>query len=317
MDIDVFSQSKRYMNIGDTRVAYIDQGEGTPLLLIHGCPFSSFVWRKVLPRLTEHHRCVAPDLLGLGDTETPADADWSLPAQEAMIVGLLDALGLDRVAVVGHDHGGAVAQLLAAHHPERIERLVLCNVEAYDNWPSADERPFVRITQLPVVGPAVMRLYGTAPVLRLVLGLAHAVRNRDVLDHELVSGYIRANLSDAHKRAKTARFLAGQVDPTNNRWTTTILDDLRRFDHPTLLLWGRDDPHFGPQWAERLRDDIPGVVDLTVLPNTGHLLMEERPEEVAEHILAFLDLPTLSLTKQRDLPPVTETHRGGARDRSG
>lgn len=78
-----------------------------------------------------------------------------------MILGLLDALGLDEVAVVGHDHGGAVAQLLAARHPERIGALVLCNVEAYDNWPSADERPLVRLTQVPVVGALLLKAYGT------------------------------------------------------------------------------------------------------------------------------------------------------------
>lgn len=257
------------------------------------------MWRKVLPSLAASHRCVAPDLLGLGDTETPANADWSLPAQEATVIGLLDALELDRVSVVGHDHGGAVAQLLAARHPERIERLVLCDVEAYDNWPSADERPFVRITQIPGIGRVVMRLYGTPTVLRLVLAMAHAVKNKDVLDRELVAGYVRANLSDTHKRAKTARFLAGQVDPANNNWTSAILDDLRRFDHSTLLLWGEDDPHFGPQWAKRLRDDIPGVVDLTILADAGHLLMEERPEDVAQHILEFLDLPTPTLVERQ------------------
>jgi pimeloyl-ACP methyl ester carboxylesterase len=62
---------------------------------------------------------------------------------------------------VGHDHGGAIAQLLAARHPDRIDRLVLCNVEAYDDWPSADERPLVRLTQQPVLGGLVLRAYAT------------------------------------------------------------------------------------------------------------------------------------------------------------
>jgi pimeloyl-ACP methyl ester carboxylesterase len=65
------------------------------------------------------------------------------------------------------------------------------------------------------------------------------------------------------------------------------LDGLRRFDHPTLLLWGADDPHFGPAWAERLRQDIPGVIRLELLLHTGHLLMEEQPEAVAAHLLTF------------------------------
>ena len=291
MEIDAFSLGKRFLHVGDARVAYRDDGAGPIVLLLHGCPFSSFVWRKVIPLLADQFRCVAPDLLGLGDTETASDADWSLPAQEAMVLGLLDALGVETASVVGHDHGGAVAQLLAARHPDRVDRLVLCNAEAYDNWPSADERPLVRLTQLPVIGPLVLKAYGTRRVHRLLLSIGHAVHDTSTLDRELIDGYIRANASDSHRRGKTARFLAGQLDPDNNRWTAAAVDGLRRFDHPTLLLWGEADPHFGPRWAERLRDDIPGTVALEVLPMTGHLLMEERPAEVAAHLRDFLAAP--------------------------
>ncbi len=296
VELDGFSLGKRFVHVGATRVAYRDDGDGPPVLLLHGCPFSSFVWRKVLPRLSTSHRCLAPDLLGLGDTETPAGADWSLPAQEAMIVGFLDALGIERASVVGHDHGGAIAQLLAAHHPERIDRLVLCNAEAYDNWPSGDERPLVALTQLPVLGPLVLRAFGTRRVHRLLLAVGHAVKNTKVLDDDLIGGYVRANASDPHRRAKTARFLAGQLDPANNRCTADAVDGLRRFDHPTLLLWAADDPHFGSVWAERLRDDIPGALDVELLADTGHLLMEERPAEVADRIGAFLAAPADTLT---------------------
>ena len=142
MKLDPFSEKKRFVKVGDTRVAYYEGegGNGEPLLLLHGCPFSSFIWRKAVPRLSARYRCLAPDLLGLGDTETPEGADWSLSAQAAMVVGFLDALGIERTHLVGHDHGGAVAQLLAAEYPERIDRLVLSNAEAYDNWPSDEER---------------------------------------------------------------------------------------------------------------------------------------------------------------------------------
>jgi pimeloyl-ACP methyl ester carboxylesterase len=291
VDLDDFSLAKRFVHVGGARVAYHDDGDGPLLLLLHGCPFSSFVWRKVIPLLAGAHRCLAPDLLGLGDTETPPGADWSLPAQEAMILGFLDAIGIERASVAGHDHGGAVAQLLAAHHPGRIDRLVLCNSEAYDNWPSGDERPLFPLTQLPLIGPVVLRAAGTRRIHRLLLSAGHAVKNRKVLDDELLGGYVRANASDARRRAKTARFLAGQLDPANNRCTAEAVDGLRRFDHPTLLLWAADDPHFGPVWAERLRQDIPGVVRVEILENTGHLLMEERPGEVADRISRFLASP--------------------------
>ncbi len=288
MELDDFSLGKKSVHIGEARVAYADHGDGPPVLLLHGCPFSSFVWRNVIPTLGDAgHRCLVPDLLGLGDTETPSGADWSLPAQLAMIVGFLDALSLERIDVVGHDHGGAIAQLLAADHPERINRLVLCNAEAYDNWPSGDERPFVVATQLPVLG-ALFRLALSSPMtFRLILSAAKAVKDRSALTDELVAGYVRANLSDPHKRAKTTRFLAGQLDPNNNRCTLDAIDGLRRFDHPTMLLWGTEDAHFGPEWAERLAADIPGFRRTELLP-TGHLLMEEAPQRVSELLADFL-----------------------------
>jgi pimeloyl-ACP methyl ester carboxylesterase len=288
MDIDAFSLKKRCLPVGAARVAYYEEGSGEPVVFLHGCPFSSYIWRKIIPRLSTHYRCLAPDLLGLGDTETRTNADWSLPAQEEMVIGWLDALGIDQAHVVGHDHGGAVAQMLAAHHPERIKGLVLCNAEAYDNWPSAEERPLVRLTQVPAIGTLFLWLYGSTLGTRIVLSIGQAVKNNAVLTDELISGYVRANTSDARRRAKTARFLAGQFDPANNRCTLDAVAGLRRFDHPTLLLWGADDPHFGPAWAERLRQDIPGVVRVELLPHTGHLLMEEQPEAFAAQLLTFL-----------------------------
>jgi pimeloyl-ACP methyl ester carboxylesterase len=293
MDLEGFSLAKQFTHVGEARVAYRDEGTGPPVVLLHGCPFSGFVWRNILPGLAAAgHRCLAPDLLGLGDTETPPDGDWSLPAQAATVIGWLDVLGLERVAVVGHDHGGAVAQLLAAQHPERIDRLVLSNVEAYDNWPSSDERPFIGATQLPVVGRLVLWAWSRPALLRRALGAGHAVADRSVLTDELARGYVRANLSDPHKRAKTRRFLAGQIDPANNRATLDALDGLGRFERPTLLLWGGNDPHFGPPWAERLAADIPGVERVEILPDAGHLLMEDQPERVTEILTQFLTDPT-------------------------
>jgi pimeloyl-ACP methyl ester carboxylesterase len=212
-----------------------------------------------------------------------------------MATGFLDTLGLARVHIVGHDHGGAIAQLLAVDHPDRIDRLVLCNAEAYDNWPSGDERPFVIATQLPIIGPLFRLALSSPTTFKVILRTAKAVKNQQALTDELVAGYVRANLSDPHKRAKTTRFLAGQLDPDNNRHTLQAVDGLRRFHRPTMLLWGNEDPHFGPQWADRLATDIAGFGRTEPLP-TGHLLMEEEPERFTMLLADFLakrdDQPT-------------------------
>lgn len=282
---------KRVATVGDAKVAYHDEGTGTPVLLLHGCPFGSFVWRRLIPALAPFHRCLAPDLLGLGDTETPAGADWSLPAQAAAMIGLLDELGIERAHVVGHDHGGAVAQVLAARHARRVDRLVLADAEAYDNWPSAEERPFVRLTQVPLLGDLVLWLWSRRPVLRAMLARAKAVEDARALSPEFVDAFVRANLSDRRRRAKTRRFLAAQFDARNNRVTMDVLEGLRRFEHPTLLIWAEKDAHFGPEWGERLRADIPGVRRLELLPATGHLLMEESPERFEALVRDFLQEP--------------------------
>jgi pimeloyl-ACP methyl ester carboxylesterase len=170
--------TKQHIQIGEADVAYLDNGAGPPLLLLHGCPFSSYIWRHVIALLRPHFRCIAPDLLGLGDTETPPGADWSLPAQAATVVGLLDALGIQAAHAVAHDHGAATAQLIAAGHPARIRRLVLTNAEAYDNWPSRDELPFIRATQLPLIGRLVMWAWARPALLRYALRSGRAGTTR-------------------------------------------------------------------------------------------------------------------------------------------
>ena len=94
-----------------------DEGDGPAVLLVHGFPWTSHVWRGLIPALTARHRVIAPDLLGLGESDTPDDAPMGLEAQAGYVGELLDALGVDRVAVVGHGAGGGIAQLLAADRP--------------------------------------------------------------------------------------------------------------------------------------------------------------------------------------------------------
>jgi pimeloyl-ACP methyl ester carboxylesterase len=280
--------TRRHVQVGANRIAYLDEGAGPPVLLLHGCPFSSFLWRHVIAELSQTFRCVAPDLLGLGDTETAAGADWSLPAQTAAVLALLDELGLDQVAVVGHDHGGAIAQMIAAHHPGRVSALVLADAEAYDNWPSADELPFVRATQLQVLGALVLWAWSRRPLFRWALAHGKAVHDPAALTDELVDGYIAANLATGHRRAKTRRFLAAQLDPANQAHTAQAVDGLTKFQAPTLIIWGEHDVHFPPFWGRRLHADIPGAERLEIVPGAGHLLMEEQPGQVTGLLADFI-----------------------------
>lgn len=125
-------------------------------------------------------------------------------------------------------------------------------------------------------------------------GEGKAVYDRSVLTNDLVDGYIAANLATAHKRAKTRRFLATQLDPANQAHTHHLADALHKIEVPTLILWGEGDVHFPPVWARRLAADIPGTTRVETLPATGHLLMEEQPDHIASLIREFLTTTTRS-----------------------
>ncbi len=115
------------------RVAYTDAGEGEPVILLHGIPTWSFLYREVIPILAHEHRVLAPDLLGHGYSDRRDRFDRSLRAQTAMILRFMDALGIERATIVGHDTGGGVALILGIEHPDRVKRLVLSNIVAYDS----------------------------------------------------------------------------------------------------------------------------------------------------------------------------------------
>jgi pimeloyl-ACP methyl ester carboxylesterase len=283
---DAFSREKTFVDVGPWRVAYVDRGRGEPVVLLHGCPFQSFEYSRIIPELARRYRVVAPDLLGLGDTVVRLDDDYRLPNQVRMVLGFLDRLGIRRAHFVGHDHGGAIVQLLMNAHPERLGAVVLTNVEAYDLWPSKPERLDVQLAA---------NAWST-PLFRLALGmpliqrraLAIAVAQPDVLTDDVLEGLLGPSLSTPARWRRLRRFLRSQLDREHNLETLRAVDGMRRFDHPTLLLWGQQDTNFGPAIAERLAHDIPGAVGVEWLAHSAHLPMLEEPEHYAHSLERFL-----------------------------
>jgi pimeloyl-ACP methyl ester carboxylesterase len=293
---EAFSREKKFIDVGPWRVAYVDRGTGDPIVLLHGCPFQSFEYSKIIPSLARHHRVIAPDLLGLGDTIVRLDDDYRLPNQVRMVVGLLDRLGIERADFVGHDHGGAIVQLMMNSDPKRLRSVVLTNVEGYDQWPSDPERLDVELIVHPLATPFFRAALAFPSVQRHVLDIA--VDRPDVLTDDVVNGLLRPSLSTPARWARLRRFLAWQLDHDHNLETLRAVAGLRRFDHPTLLLWGQHDTNFGPAIAERLALDIPGAVRIEWLTHSAHLPMLEQPERYAGAVENFLSDPSAALRSQ-------------------
>src|SRR5689334_23295138 len=129
MDIATFHANRRYVEVRSGRIAFVEQGDGPAALFVHGVPLNGYHWRHVVARVRHRRRCIAIDLMGLGYSEIAPAQDVSFPAQATMIAEVLDALGIDKVDLVGNDSGGAIAQIFAAHYPKRLNSLVLTNCD--------------------------------------------------------------------------------------------------------------------------------------------------------------------------------------------
>jgi pimeloyl-ACP methyl ester carboxylesterase len=283
---DSFSVEKRLISTASGQVAYVERGQGEPVVLLHGCPFHAYEWRDVMPILAERYRVIAPDLLGLGDTPVSLSDDYRLPRDVVMVCDLLDALDLDSAHFVGHDHGGATCLLLMARAPQRMRSVVLTNAEAYDDWPSADELPFLHLIVRRATSPVLWGLMHSPVFRRWAFSIA--VQRREVLTDEALDAFVAPLLATPLRWQRLRRFFASQLDPDNQAETVRAVDGMRRFAAPTLILWGRNDANFGEQVAEKLLVDIPGAERIEWMEGSGHLPMLEEPGAYAASVSNFI-----------------------------
>lgn len=277
---DAMAGRKKIIDLGNYKVAYIDEGKGEPVILLHGCPFSVYEWHEIVPLLAKHFRVIAPDLLGLGDTAVRLNDGYRLPQDVSIVTELMDRLGIRSARFIGHDHGGAVLQLLMQHDPNRIEMAILTNVEAYDQWPSKPETGDLHLITNPVTSPLVYLALHSRRVQRDLYSIA--VINQSTLTDETLDAFALEHLASPLRWQRLRRFLASQLDPANNGLTEEAVPAMRRFTKPVLILWGENDTNFGPAIANHLARDIPGVVGVSWLSNSAHLPMLEQPQKYAD-----------------------------------
>jgi 2-hydroxymuconate-semialdehyde hydrolase len=250
-----------------------------PVLLIHGIPTNGLLWRDVAPRLARRTRVIAPDLLGYGESDSPAGEPVDIEAQAGHLLDLMDALHVSSATVVGHDIGGGIAQILAVRHPRSVARLGLVNSVCYDSWPI----------------PGMKALKATAPVVeRMPAGLTlEGVKlslRRGFVDKEKAELFLDLFL-DPFATADGLRLFVEQarsLDPTPTIRLAPLLPELKM---PVGIVWGRQDPFQKPEYAERLAGDIP-TSELTWVEDASHFAPVDAPDAVAEALERLLGRPT-------------------------
>ena len=253
-------------------VAYRRAGEGEPIILLHGIPTSSRLWDFAGAGLAGDFDVIAPDLVGYGRSDKPLDRDVSVSAQADLMTSLMDALRIERATVVGHDIGGAVAQILTVRRPERVTRLGLVDSVCFDSW------PIPQMTALRHAAPLVSKL----PSGWIFTALGSALE-RDLPDRARES--LQASLAVWDRSPETVGAFLRNVEALDSSHTEAIAGDLGKIGVPVHVVWGAADPYQRPVWAVRLRDAIPGAT--LRLVDAGHFVPWERPDELVTEIRAL------------------------------
>ena len=252
------------------------RGKGEPLILLHGFPSSSHLWRDVVPELPAGHRVVVMDLLGYGRSDRPGEHALSIEAHAERVLGLADALKIPKFAVAGHDLGGGIAQHLAVHHPDRVTRLALVSSVGFDAWPP-------RELKLARSAIPFMRKMPPKPVInQLRRALRKAYEEEDQGAHS-VDMYLRPFEAPGGKDA-----LIAHVAALDEAETVALASKLKKLDMPVAVIWGERDPFIAPDVGKRLHKAIPGAT-LHTLPDVMHYPPETAPEAVAEILTGWFE----------------------------
>lgn len=263
-------------------IEYRDAGSGPVLLFVHGLLVNGTLWRKVTASLEDRFRCIAPDLpLGSHAAPMRPDADLTPPGLARLVADFMDTLELEDVTLVGNDTGGAICQLVATRHPERLAALVLTPCDAYENFLPPAFRPLQWIARVPGGVTAMAQTLRSPTLRRSPLGFGMLTRRP--IDEAVLEGWSRPAIDSADVRRDLRKVLTG-IHP---RYTVEAAARLAEFDRPTLIAWAPEDRFFKFAHAERLAATIPDA-RLERVPDSATFVPEDQPERLAELIAGFV-----------------------------
>jgi pimeloyl-ACP methyl ester carboxylesterase len=267
----------REIELRQGTVRVYEEGEGPVLFFVHGLLVSHTLWDLVVERLSGSHRCVAIDLpLGAHRTPMRPDADLSPRGVAAMIAGVMEQLDLREVVLVGNDTGGAICQLVVAHHPDRLGGLVLTTCDAYEHFPPPLLKGLTLLGRKQRIGDAFLRL-GRFGFVRDAL-IAPVNKRRSV---QRSRAWVEP-LADPGIRRDVLRFMA-QIDSAD---TIAAGQALKAFGRPALVVWTKGDRFFPEADGRRLAEDLSATLE--ILDDTRTFIPLDQPDRLAELIRAFV-----------------------------
>lgn len=277
--------SMREVQLSQGTIRYRELGTGEPIVLVHGLLVNGQLWRDVAPRLARDFRVIVPDL-PLGSQELPMNAgsDLSPLGLAAIIADFMAALDLEGVTLVGNDTGGAISQLVAVHHPERLARLVLTPCDAYENFLPPMFRPLQALARVP--GAVFLVAQSLRPRAARRLPFAFGWLSKRGIPDDLSDAWLAPALSSAAIRREIASILKG----ISNRYTLQAAERFGEFDKPVLIAWAPEDRFFKLRYAERLAGAFPNA-RLERIEDSYTFVAIDQPERTAELVASFASEP--------------------------
>lgn len=270
------------MDSNGHRLAYLDEGKGPVVVMLHGNPSWSYLYRKVVRQLQGRYRCIVPDHLGCGFSDKPQEASYSLNMHIHNLEALLQGLGIDRCALILHDWGGAIGMGWAVRHPAQVAAIVACNTAAF----ASTRMPWrIAMCRWPIFGPLALR--GLNAFARAAIFMAVSKKMRS----EVAQGFL-APYDSWENRIALLRFV--QDIPMNKEhpsWLTlaAIEAGLPLFAAtPMLLCWGGADFCFDRHFYDEWRCRFPQA-EAHYFTDAGHYLFEDALEDIAPLISRFLE----------------------------
>ena len=272
----------QYVDQDGLRLHYLDEGEGAPVLLLHGEPTWAYLYRKVIPQLVPVARVVAPDLFGFGRSDKPVDREWySYDSHSESIARFVEGLDLRDVTIVVHDWGGPIGLRVVVERPDCFARLVILNTGIVSGRPPSET--WLRFRDL-------VRRTGTdfRPGQLVRVGCTRE------LSDDVIAAY-NAPFPEAEAMAGVLMF--PELVPTEPEHPSAqkmreVREELRGWTKPALVFFSDSDPVFSPVVAERFAELIPGAELQQPVGGAGHFLQEDAGEEVGQRIAAWLQTST-------------------------
>ena len=276
--------------IGEARlpqgtIRYRELGSGEPIVLVHGLLANGLLWREVAPLLARDFRVIAPDFpLGSQELAMNPGIDLSPPGLAAIVAGFIAELELHDVTLVGNDTGGAICQLVAVNHPERLARLVLTPCDTYKNFLPPAFRPLQALARVP--GAVYVIAQALRPRAARRLPLAYGWLAKRGIADDVSDAWLAPALSSAAVRSEIAAVLKG----ISSRYTLEAAERFGEFDKPVLIAWAPEDRFFKLRDAERMAAAFPHA-RLELIEDSYTFVSIDQPQRTAQLIADFAREP--------------------------